>query len=74
MRAQSAPSEVATTEVAWQAPLQNSRPTFTHLEAGAGGMYGGGGLRTSGAIDSVVAVAFGVAVEGDVTGTAFAGI
>lgn len=45
VRAQSAPSELATTEVAWHAPLQNSRPTLTHLEAGAGGMYGGGGPR-----------------------------
>jgi hypothetical protein len=25
--------------------LQNSRPTLTHLEAGAGGMYGGGASR-----------------------------
>lgn len=45
MSAQSAPSDVATTDVAWHAPLQNSRPTLTHLEAGAGAMYGGGASR-----------------------------
>lgn len=46
-RDQSAPSEFATTDVAWQALLQNSRPTLTHLEAGVGGgTYAGGGPRS----------------------------
>ena len=42
VKAQSAPSEVAQTDVAWHALLQNSSPTFTHLDAGAGGTYAGG--------------------------------
>lgn len=45
MSAQSAPSEVAHTDVAWHALLQNSSPTLTHLEAGAGGTYAGGAPR-----------------------------
>ena len=44
MSDQSAPSELATTDVAWQALLQNSRPTLTHFDAGAGATYAGGGL------------------------------
>jgi hypothetical protein len=56
---QSAPSCVAQTDDAWQALLQNSSPTLTHLDAG-GGVYAGG------AVDSSIGVAATAGVDDDV--------